>query len=106
MKKFLIIALAAMLVLGLCACGGGATAEKPIKISSAMQFNSWFGEGKKLSKTNKSIAFLFNLCVVLLCIFLCILTDHIAKLLEISFFGKSNCDLPSRFFRKKLGKSN
>lgn len=52
MKRILTMLLTAALALGLCACGGGATAEKPIKISSAMQFNSWFGEGKKLSKKN------------------------------------------------------
>lgn len=50
MKKMISICLAVVLTLGLCACGGGTAAEKPVKLSSAGQFTSWFGEGKKLSK--------------------------------------------------------
>lgn len=57
MKKIISMILIAALALSLCACGAG-TAEKPVKLGSAMDFNRWFGESKKLSKmTGQTVYF-------------------------------------------------
>lgn len=64
-KKLLVIigAVAAVAVIAVAAvllrnAGAGKTADRPVKLASAMDFNGWFGQGKKLSKkTDQTVYF-------------------------------------------------